>query len=56
MKIRKAKEFLFLCQKAGFKTLAQVEDYTRKKGLTPDELWLILEERCFPKFYKKEVE
>lgn len=50
MRIRELTEFLFVCKKAGFNTLADVAAYMNKYGLTVWQLFDELDAVLFPKF------
>lgn len=50
MRIRELTEFLFVCKKAGFNTLAEVAAYIDKYGLTVWQLFNELDAVLFPKF------
>lgn len=50
MKYHDLKEFLFLCNKAGFKTLGEVMAYMKKEGITWRQLFIELYCVLFPEF------
>ena len=50
MKIRELTEFLFLCKKAGFNTLAEIAAYMDKRGLTVWQLFNELDAVLFHEF------
>lgn len=50
MKIRELTEFIFVCKKTGFNTLAEVKAYMDKHGLTVWQLFYELDAVLFPEF------
>lgn len=46
-------EFLFLCEKAGFKTLGEVIAYMREQGINWRQLFNELDALLFPEFISK---
>ena len=47
---RFAEELIFLCERAGFKTPAEVVAYMQREGINCVELYNELDALCFPKF------
>ena len=54
MRIRELTEFLFLCKKAGFNTLGEVNDLLKCNGVTWKDLYVTLDKILIKK-YEKEV-
>lgn len=50
MHIRQINELIFLCKKAGFKTLAEVLNYMKKEGINANRLYDELDALCFPEY------
>lgn len=50
MKIRELTEFIFVCKKTGFNTLAEIAAYMDKRGLTVWQLFNELDAVLFPEF------
>lgn len=48
-------EFLFLCRKAGFKTVGEVCEYMGEQGITAQQLFYELDALCFPKYIGKDL-
>ena len=55
MSIRELDEFLYLCRKAGSKTIGEVHEYMKKEGINFRRIFHELDALFFPRIHKQEI-